>query len=201
MRILFIFAFLFLSFPAAAADIKNSDIKNVEAYLNGISTLQSRFVQTADDGDRVEGVFMMKRPGRLRFEYDAPVTDFIVADGTLIYYYDGQMRQQRSTLISNSLADFFLRPRLKLSGDVSVSDIARKDGLLQITLVQTTDRRAGALTLVFAENPIQLKKWRITDAQGLTTHIDLREIRVGIPLNDRLFHYYDPLRQKPALNK
>lgn len=193
--------FILSVFFAAPAFAASPEIEAVETYLNGITTLQARFVQTAQDGGKAAGVFMLKRPGRLRFEYDAPVTDFIVADGTLIYYYDGQMKQQRSTLITSSLADFFLRPNLKLSGDISVSGLRREGGLLHVTLVQASDKLAGSLTLMFHEKPMRLEKWRIVDAQGQTTDVALQAVRPGVSLNDRLFHYYDPLNKKSFINK
>jgi len=204
MKLVLAIAFLLMFPPAAlAAEKPNSrtEAASIEAYLNGLSTLKSRFVQTAHDGSQVTGTFMLKRPGRLRFEYDPPVKDFIVADGVFIYYYDGQMKQQSSALISRSLADFFLRPNLKLSGDIGIAEIERAEGLLQAALVQSSDRAAGSLTLMFTEKPLQLKKWRIVDAQGLTTTVELYETRLRIALKNELFHYYDPERKESLINR
>lgn len=204
MRLLLTAAFLLAFLPSAYAAVKEKplpDVTKIGAYLNSVSTLKSRFLQTTGDGKQVTGTFLLSRPGRMRFEYDPPVEDFIVADGTLIYYYDGQMRQQSSIPISKSLADFFLRPDLKLSGDIGVSDIRRANGLLQVTLAQSQDRMAGTLALLFAEEPLRLKKWRIVDAQGMTTEVELYEIKSGIALNNSLFHYYDPDHKKSFINK
>lgn len=204
MRLLMTAAFLlaFLSPAYAAAKEKPlPDVPAIEAYLNSLSTLKSRFVQTTDNGKQVTGTFMLKRPGRMRFEYDPPIEDFIVADGTLIYYYDGQMKQQSSVPISKSLADFFLRTDLKLSGDITVSDLSRANGALQATLTQSKDQMAGTLTLLFSEDPLRLKKWRIVDAQGTTTEVELYEVSPGIALSNSLFHYYDPDHKKTLLNK
>lgn len=193
--------FFLLAFPALAKNpAASSDIRNVETYLRGISTLKARFIQTDSMGQQVSGNFYLQRPGRMRFQYDAPLTDFIVADGLFIYYYDGQMKQQSSAPISQSLADFFLRKDLKLSGDISVSDVARARGLLQITLTQTADPLAGSLTLGFSEKPFQLKKWRVLDAEGAVTEVELFDAAMGIKLDADLFRYYDPEHKKPQLN-
>lgn len=205
MRWLAAFIFVFLGlflFPifADAGQGQLQEVSAVEAYINDISTLRARFVQTTSDGKQVGGTFLLKRPGRMRFEYAPPLTDFIVADGLFIYYYDGQMKQQSNVLISKSLASFFLRSDLKFSGDISVSDIKRNDGLLRVTLVQSEDSLAGSLTLMVAENPMQLKKWIVVDAQGLVTKVELFDIESGVKLDDDLFHYYDPERKKPSYN-
>jgi outer membrane lipoprotein-sorting protein len=197
----FFIAALFLMLaaaPALAADVP--EVKAVEAYLNGISTLQARFAQSSTDGGRSTGDFMLKRPGRMRFQYDAPLTDFIVADGTMLYYYDGQMKQQSNTPISLSLANFFLRKNLKLSGDIGVSDVRRDGGLLHVTVVESKDPLAGSLTLTLTENPMQLQKWRVVDPQGGVTDVALSDIRTGIALKDTLFRYVDPVRAKPNYN-
>jgi outer membrane lipoprotein-sorting protein len=201
MKLFLTIAFLLIFMPAAIAEAPLPEVTAVEAYLNGISTLRARFVQTANDGQQTSGTFMLKRPGRLRFEYDPPVKDFIVADGRFVHYYDGQMKQESSAPISRSLADFFLRENLKLSGGVSVSDIKREDGLLYMTLLQSKDPLAGSLTLMFGENPLELKKWRIVDAQGQVTNIELSGTKQGITLKDKLFHYYDPERKELFINK
>jgi outer membrane lipoprotein-sorting protein len=181
--------------PASVPPLSLPEVQAVEAYLNGLGTLKSRFIQTDNDGKQVGGTFMLKRPGRMRFEYDPPITDFIVADGLLIYYYDGQMKQQSSVPIGHSLANFFLRRELKLSGDVEVSEVKRGGGLLQITLTQTKDPFAGSLTLGLSEKPLELKKWRIVDAQGLITEVELFDSESGIKLDGSKFHYYDPSRK------
>lgn len=177
------------------------EVKAVQDYLQNLKTLKARFIQTSNDGRQVAGDFMLKRPGRMRFEYDHPIKDFIVADGLMIYYYDGEMKEQKNTLISQSLADFFLRENVRFSGDVKISDVKRADGLLMITLVQTKDPLAGSLILGITEKPgIQLKKWRVVDAQGMTTEVELFDAVSGISLDNSKFHYYDPEHKKQRFN-
>jgi outer membrane lipoprotein-sorting protein len=200
MKLALTFAFLLLLLTPAWAGPPLPDTTAIEAYLNGISTLRAHFVQESGDSQNVSGTFFLKRPGRLRFEYDPPMTDFIVSDGTFIHYYDGQMKQDSSAPVSQSLADFFLRRNIRLSGDISVNGIERKDGLLQVTLVETQDPQSGALTLMFSENPLQLQKWQTVDAQGVVTTVALSETQFGITLKNNLFYYYDPERKKSLLN-
>lgn len=186
--------------PVLAAPRAQQDVEKAEAYLDALSTLKARFIQTGPDGQQIAGNFYLSRPGRMRFEYDPPVTDFIVADGTFIYYYDGEMKQTSNAPISHSLADFFLRPDLKLSGNISVGDVQRGGNLLQITLTQTDDPLAGSLILGLTENPMSLKKWRVVDAQGLVTEIELFDSKTGIGLDRDLFRFYDPARKTPKYN-
>lgn len=193
---------LMIATPAAAAlDAKaTADVAAIEAYLNGINTLKARFIQTTGDGKQVAGNFLLRRPGRMRFEYAPPVKDFIVADGMFIHYYDSAMKQGSRTLISKSLADFFLRKQLTLSGDLKVSEVTRDGTYIMVKMVEVQDPNAGSLTLALTQKPLALKKWRIVDPQGMITEVELFDITTGIQLDRDLFHYYDPERIKPRYN-
>lgn len=170
-----------------------SEVDQAESYFRSLKTAQARFVQTSPDGKQSRGTFYLSRPGKLRFQYDAPNKDFVVADGLFIYFYDGELGQQTNAPISQTLADFLLRKELRLSGDLKVTQIMRAGGMLQMTIVQRSQPGAGSLTLGFREKPFfELKKWRIRDAQGAITEIELFDTKVGVRLADKLFVYHDP---------
>lgn len=188
---------LLLPFPAAAVAQNNAgavSIARAENYLQNLNTLKARFLQTAHNGSQLVGTFYLNRPGKLRFEYDEPIEDFIVADGFFIYFYDSELGEQSNAPIGQTLADFLLRPDISLSGDIAVENIMRSENLLQIKITQSVDPAAGSLTLGFEENPFKLKKWRVTDAQGLITEIELFNMETGIDLDKSLFIYMDPKR-------
>ena len=170
-----------------------AEVDQAESYFRSLMTAKARFIQTAPDGSQTNGTFYLSRPGKLRFQYDAPLKDFVVADGLFIYFYDGAMGQQTNAPISQTLADFLLRKELRLSGDLKVTRIMRANGLLQITIVQRSEPGAGALTLGFRESPFfELKKWRVKDSQGAITEVELFDIEAGIKLPSSLFSYHDP---------
>ena len=178
-------------------------VARIEKYLQTLTTARARFLQTAPNGAQTIGTFYLNRPGKLRFEYDDPIKDFIVADGYFIYFYDSELGEQSNAPIGQTLADFLLRPGIKLSGDITVKDIQRTGRLVAATLVQTDDPGAGSLTLGFEENPLKLKKWRVTDPTGAITEIELFKLETGMALDDNLFVYMNPNRLdgKPDYNE
>lgn len=183
-----------------AAPDRQAVTRAAEAYLQNLGSMKAKFIQTGPDGTKIAGDFLLKRPGRMRFDYADPIKDFIVADGRFIYYYDSQMKETANAPISQSLADFFLRKDLRLSGDVRVTDVSRQGEFTVVSLVQAKDPGAGTLSLGFLTEPMQLKKWRITDAQGAITEVELFDAVTGIKLDNDLFHYYDPNRRTPGYN-
>ncbi len=174
----------------------NANIKIAEDYLAGLKSARARFVQTTHDGTQLVGTFYLQRPGKLKFEYDAPIEDFVIADGFFIYFYDSQLGEQTNAPIGQTLADFILRDNLKLRDDLTVTDIKSGGDLIQITVVQTTDPNAGSLTLGFSQDPIQLKKWRIVDAQGLITEVELFYLKTDVKHASNMFVYKDPKKKK-----
>ena len=194
---LFIVCLLPVAVSASTGTPEDAYIKGVENYLNGIRTMQAKFVQTANDGSRLTGTFYLKRPGKLRFEYD-DIDDFIVADGLFIYFYDGGLKEQTHTLIRESLADFFLRKNLSLSGDITVRDT---DGNGNMTLINTDEPESGELVLSLGGDSGPLKGWKIVDGQGYVTTIELSNVQDGVKLDNDFFHYVDPEQTSPALNE
>lgn len=176
-----------------------SDVKMVESYLRDLKTARARFVQTASDGTQFVGTFYLDRPGKLRFEYDPPIEDFVVADGVFIYFYDSELGEQTNAPIGQTLADFFLRKDLRLSGDVQVDNVKRGGDFLQVQLSQKDDPEGGSLTLGFKENPLTLKKWRVVDGQGKTTEVELFYLKTDVTHPGGLFAYTDP--KKKSVNQ
>ena len=179
----------------------NEDIKLVETYLNQLTSARARFVQTTHDGTQLVGTFFLDRPGKLRFEYDDPIKDFVVADGVFIYFYDAELGEQTNAPIGQTLADFILRKDIKLSDDVIVESIRRKGGLLQVQIVQASDPTAGSLTLGFEEEPFKLNKWRVVVGQGLITEVELFYLKTGIKHPNGLFTFQKPGDGNPNYNE
>lgn len=188
------FALIFVT-PAMAQMKNDPEVKKAEAYLQNLTTAKADFIQTSSLGSRLSGQFYLNRPGKLRFNYNE-VKDFVVADGMFIYFYDSQLGEQSNAPIGQTLADFLLRKDLRLSGDLAVQQIYKKDGLSYLTIVQSGNPMAGHIELVFSEVPYELKSWRVTDAQGETTEVLLKNLQRGVKLDNALFGYRDPKGRK-----
>jgi outer membrane lipoprotein-sorting protein len=178
--------------PAALSEQDRADLARIEAYLNELRTLEARFIQIAESGAAAEGLVQIDRPGRMRLEYDPPVPLLVVASGGQIVQFDKELRQASYLPLSATPAAILLRERVAFAGDVTVTRVERGPGTIRVTLVQTADPRAGRLTLIFSDRPLQLVSWQVVDAQGLTTRVSLADIRSGVALDPQLFVFRDP---------
>lgn len=192
--------FVLLSAQVQANDVPE-DVLKAEQYLNDMKKIRARFVMTSSEGTRSTGDFYLNRPGKLRFSFDPPIKDFIVADGRFIYFYDDELGEQSNAPIGTTLADFLLRDNISLSGDIAVTKILRAAGLVQISLTQKDDPAAGSLILGFDKDSFELQKWRVVDSLDNIIEVELLSIEKDPALDNALFYYRNPNKTQGTYNE
>jgi len=181
--------------PPRAAPLNEKDyqeVLRVQAYLNGIRTLQSRFEQVAQDGGVANGTIYLERPGRMRIVYDAPSPILIVATEGQVYYYDRNLQQVTRTTVDATPAWFLLRDQIKLGGDVTLTRFSHSADAIRLTLVETANPDLGQVTLVLSDQPLELRQWTVLDAQKKQVTVTLADPHYGVLLDPRLFYWTDP---------
>ena len=179
---------------AGAANAQQAvGIPEIEQYVNSIRTLQARFVQRNPNGSLVQGTLYVRRPGRMRFQYDAPSQLKVVADGTQVTLWDPATRDFGQWPIGWTAASFLVKEPFRLSGDLTVQGLQRtSDGGLQLTMVQTKKPQEGQIVVQLAANPLALRGWTIIDNRGNRVDVALSNVQTGMQLADSLFKYDGP---------
>lgn len=181
-------AFIGRTRPATAAlsDQDIADLARIEQYMDSVVTMQARFQQVEPNGRLSFGNIYLRKPGRLRVEYDPPVPILVVADGGLISYYDKDLDQLSQLPLKQSTAWFLVRHPIDLSDGITVSRIDRSPGGLQVSMYQTDEPDAGSVSLIFYENPLSLSQWTVTDSQNKQVRVGISNVHVGIDIpNDK----------------
>ncbi|MEM0991222.1 MAG: outer membrane lipoprotein carrier protein LolA [Pseudomonadota bacterium] len=176
----------------ATAQVNQADLLRISNYLNGITTMQGEFVQVGPDGDLSEGRFFMRRPGRIRFEYEPPNPTLIIADGFWVGVYDILEESLDRFPLSETPLDLLLRDRVNLRSEGAIEAIERSAGQLRVRAIDPDSRDQGSLTMVFNDNPLELTQWIVTDAQGLNTTVALSGTQRNVTLGGELFFIEDP---------
>jgi len=178
--------------PSPGNSVDRSAVQRIEAYLNAMGTLRARFLQIAQNGASAEGLAWISRPGRMRFDYDPPEPILLVASGGQVMMLDRQLGQPSIVPAASTPLGLLLRDEIRLSGDVTVVATERSGGLLRIALARTGQPAEGRLTLVFDENPMQLRQWAVLDSQGRETRVTLSAIDTSVRPDNRIFDFNDP---------
>ena len=181
----------------ARADLPSDQaglVGRIEAYFNGIQTLEAGFRQLGPDGSLATGKLYIDRTREaMRFTYDPPSKVRLIAPGDWrLIFYDGSIQQVNVIPIGETPLGFLLSDEVKLAGDVTVQAVAERADEVVVALVRSAEPDQGKVVLTLAREPMQLKSWAVTDAQGLTTVIELDQVRTGMELDRKLFVWLDP---------
>jgi outer membrane lipoprotein-sorting protein len=187
---------------AALSPDEVATLNRVERYLNDIKTLKGRFVQTSSNGAYAEGEVYLDRPGHMRFDYDPPVPVLIIANGLSLLYYDEELKEATFLPLWETPLWFLIREEVRFDDNVEIVAIEEALGTLRITLRDPDSPDRGEVTLMFADNPLTLKKWEVVDPQGVQTQVSLVNPVYGEAVDPDLFKYGDlPIRRGKNLDQ
>ena len=168
-------------------------LSEASAYLTSLESMQGDFLQVGPDGSVAEGRFYLRRPGKLRFEYEPPENLLVVADGTWVAVKDSSAAAQRYPIASTPLS-LILGKNVDLAEEARVLNVEEQPGSLLVTLADRSGEAPGQITLIFDRPKMQLRQWVVTDVQGLQTTVALRNVETGIRADNSLFVLRDDQR-------
>ncbi len=177
---------------AALPPAEEALIGRIEAYLDGLENLEARFTQIGPDGQLATGTFYLSRPGKLRIDYDPPSKLLLLATDWRLIFYDGSIQQVTTIPLAQTPLGFLLAEKIRLEGEVTVRELRRNAGEIAVTVARSDAPDQGSVTLVFAEQPLELRRWTVIDPQGLATRVILEDMRTDVAFDPALFHWRDP---------
>lgn len=180
--------------PELALDADaQAQLQRIEASLNAVRTVRSAFQQNASNGETAQGQLYLKRPGRLRVEYQPPVPILVVADGSFLVYYDRALEQVSYIPLSSTPAGILLEKQISLNDpELVVTDYQQVDGTIRVAVTRKTAATEGSILLIFDEQTAALRQWAVTDAQGITTLVTLLDPAFNVDVDSSLFVFKDP---------
>lgn len=162
------------------------------AYLEGLTEATSRFEQTDARGRKSTGALFMKRPGKARFAYDPPSGLLVVSDGGVVSVQDKRLKTFDAYPLGATPLSLFLAKSIRLDRGVAVTRVTRMTDGFSITARDGRKETAGTITLTFADAPLALTGWTVTDAQSRPTRIQLLDLQRVSGLDKSLFILKDP---------
>jgi len=188
-----------LATPAliTSAQAQQLSLGEVSGYLNRLTTAQGGFTQINTDGTLSTGQVYIKRPGRIRFEYNAPDNSLMIAGGGQVAIFDprSNVRPDRYPLNQTPLS-IILEQNVDLTRRSMVTGHT-SDGTQTTVTAQDPDHpEYGNIQLVFTANPIELRQWIVTDDTGGQTTVILNDVAPGASISDARFNIRSEMRQR-----
>ena len=181
-------ALMMLALPAQAEKLSLNEISR---YLNSIQSATGSFTQINGDGTISTGTISIKRPGKVRFDYNPPERALVLASSGAVYILDRKLGAQPETYPLNQTPLSIILARNVNLGQAGMVTRHSYDGTATIDTAQDPERpQYGSIQLKFTGNPVELRQWIITDGDGGQTTVVLGGL-TKTNLRNSLF-YIDP---------
>lgn len=171
--------------PALADPISLAEISR---YFNSFRTAQADFTQVNPDGSLSTGRLMIHRPGRVRFEYDAPDATLVLAAGGTVNIFDSRSNTGPARYpLSRTPLSLILDDTVNLGRERMVVRHYEEGPVTNVVAQDPEHPEYGTIRLVFSANPTELRQWVVTDDTGRETTVILGTLRTGVSLGALLF--------------
>jgi outer membrane lipoprotein carrier protein len=184
------------SAPRSAAEFLAQRIEERQAAARD---LVARFVQTFRSGTLrrtlVErGELKLKRPGRVRFEYQDPERKTFVSDGRRYYFYVPADKQVvvREQGHERSLVTLLLSGRSGILAEFAAELAEGVPGRTRLRLTPHTPDPEVARVFLEVDGEHRIRAIEVEDAQGGQSRFEFDAIRENVGLPDTLFRFEIP---------
>jgi outer membrane lipoprotein-sorting protein len=180
--------------PVAAEKIS---LNEISSYFNAMTTAEAQFSQMTDEGETSTGRLFIRRPGRMRFEYDPPEKTLVVVGGGQVAVFDPKSRDEPLRFpLRHSPLNLVLEREVDLAQRNMVVAHFEAESQTAVTLQDPENPDYGFIQLIFTDNPVQLRQWIVQDNSGGRTQIILDSLTEGGRLSNVLFNIQHEMQKR-----
>lgn len=177
------FSWTGLATPANAA---SDAAQKIADHFSSVSTMTGEFVQFGPKGEQTGGKFYLQRPGKVRFNYEAPSAYRVISDGKSVAIDNSKLNTMDLYPLSKTPLKLLLDTRIDLSG-TKVKSVKEDEDLTTIQLADKSVFGNSTITMMFDPKSYELRQWTITDSQGKDTTIMIFNVKQGVKIDPATF--------------
>ena len=163
-------------------------LANVSHYLTNLKFLKADFSQINADGTMSSGTILIKRPGRMRFEYYKPDKTLVLVSAGALAIFDPKGDEEPITYpIRNNPISLILKGEVDLLNSGIVEDYKVSIGEAFLTIRDPKKPELGSVELVFAGVKPELEEFTIKNENGSFTSIYLKDVEYPQTISETLF--------------
>ena len=181
---------LFVVFLTTASILKADpySLANISQYLKNLKNLKADFSQINADGSISSGTILIKRPGRMRFEYYTPDKTLVLVSAGALAIFDPKGDDAPITYpIKNNPISLILKGEVDLLNSGILENYKMSTGQAIVKIRDPEKTEHGSVELVFTGAKPELEKFTVQNENGLSTSITLEDIEYPDKINDTLF--------------
>ena len=185
--------------PVLLAQSNDLIVRRVDDHYNHLNSLRARYTEhySGMGMDRTEtGTLLLKKPGRMRWSYDAPVGKVFVLDGKFAWFYtpgDAQATRVAAKEMDDLRSPLrFLLGHTQLKKELDGLTMTPEGSGFRISGVpKGMEQRVKLLSLaVTAAGAIE--RMRLEEVDGAVTEFAFSDMQENVPVKDSDFSFIPP---------
>lgn len=172
--------------PVARAEAVSGAAQKIADHFSSVRTMTGEFVQFGPRGEQTGGKFFIERPGKIRFNYEAPSAYRVISDGQSVVIDNRKLNTSDLYPLSKTPLKLLLDERIDLSGE-RVQSVKEENDLTTIQLADKSVFGNSKITMMFDPKSYELRQWTITDAQGKDTTVMIFNVKEGMQIDPGIF--------------
>jgi outer membrane lipoprotein carrier protein len=183
---------------AGAADLSNI-LKNVEKRYNRVQTLGVRFEESYKMQGRTRtesGDLLLRKPGRMRWQYTNPAGKLFVSDGKTVYFYSSETnRAERMKLKETDdmrAPMAFLLGRLDFDKDFGRYSYRPEGNRWFITATPRSEKVPYREVSFLVGPDSQIERLIVTGQDSSVLDFSFSGEKLNPPINDEVFRFQLP---------
>ncbi len=171
---------------ATDAHAASDTAQKIADHFSSVTTMTGEFVQFGPKGEQTGGKFYLQRPGKVRFNYEAPSAYEVVSDGKSVAIDNSKLDTMDLYPLSKTPLKLLLDTRIDLSA-AKVKSVKEDEDLTTIQLADKSIFGSSTITMMFDPKSYELRQWTITDSRGKDTTIMIFNVKQGVKIDPATF--------------
>jgi outer membrane lipoprotein carrier protein len=195
-------ALLFASFccaPFLPAQQNDALLRKVDDHYNHLSSLRAHYTESYSGMGMTraeEGTLLLKKPGRMRWSYAAPVGKVFVLDGRFAWFYtpgDAQATRVPATQLDDLRSPLrFLLGHTQLKKELDNLTVAPDGPGYRISGVPKGMAQRVKLLSLGVSGAGAIERMRLEEVDGAVTEFTFSAMQENIPVKDADFAFIPP---------
>jgi outer membrane lipoprotein carrier protein len=185
--------------PCLPAQVNDGIIRKVDDHYNHLSSLRAHYTErySGMGMDRTEeGTLLLKKPGRMRWSYAAPVGKVFVLDGKFAWFYtpgDAQATRVPAKQLDDLRSPLrFLLGHTQLKKELENLTVAPEGSGYRISGVPRGMEQRVKLLLLGVTAAGVIERMRLEEVDGAVTEFVFSDLKENVPVKDSDFAFVPP---------
>ena len=195
----FVLVFLLAMSLALAAQDNDALVRKVDDHYNHLSSLRAHYVERYSGlgMDRAEeGTLLLKKPGRMRWSYSAPVGKVFVLDGKFAWFYtpgDAQATRVPAKELDDLRSPLrFLLGHTQLRKELDNLAVTPDGSGFRISGVPKGMAQRVKLLSLWVTPAGAIERMRLEEVDGAVTEFAFSDLKENVPVKDSDFAFIPP---------